>query len=138
MADFVYNVSKNNVDISDLRILLLVGYTPSPDHATIDAVIAAATKEADFTNYARKALTGEEWEVDDADNVGRLLADNPPTWEDAGGATNNTFSVAVVYEHHGADDGDNIPVACYDVEETTDGGDLVLSFTDDSKVIETA
>ena len=130
MADLVYNRAKNNVTITDLRMLLLVGYTPDPDHATVDAVIAAATGECTFTNYARKALTGEAWAVDDVNDLGQLLADDPPVWADAGGAVNNLVSHAVVFEYVDADDGNNLPVACYEVDLTTNGGDLELNLTD--------
>ncbi len=126
MADIVYNRAKNNIDISDLRIMLLVSYTPNPDHATITAVKAAATKECDFTNYARKALTGEAFTVDNAADTGKLDADDPATWAGAGGVTNNTISHAVIYEHHGASDDDNLPVTCHEVGKATNGTDLII------------
>jgi hypothetical protein len=130
MAAICYNRAKNNINIADLRVLLLVGYTPDVDHTTLTAVIAAATKECDFTNYARKALTGEAFSVDNGTDTGKLDADNPSTWSDAGGASNNEVSHAVVFEHVDADDDNNLPVSCHSVGITTNGGDLTVAFAD--------
>jgi hypothetical protein len=131
MAAYVYNVSKNNIDTADLRVLLLVGYTFDADHATVAAVIAAATKECDFTNYARKALTSEAFSVNNTTDRGILDADDPATWANAGGTMDNTISHAVVYDHNGADDASNIPISCHTVAKTTNGGDLTVQISAD-------
>ena len=129
MADYVYNRAKNNVTITDLRVLLLVGYVFDADHDTITDVLAAATKECDFTNYARKALADEAWSVSDSTDKGMLDATDPATWADAGGVANNTISHMVVYEHVGAD-GVNLPVSCHGTgfPLTTNGSDLTVRF----------
>jgi hypothetical protein len=126
MAAYVYNCAKNNIDISDLRILLLVGYTFNADHDDVAEIIAAATKECDFTNYARKALTGEAFTVNNTSDLGKLDADDPSTWTSAGGATNNTISHAVIYQYN-ASDASAVPVTCHTVSKTTDGSDLVIA-----------
>jgi hypothetical protein len=130
MADAVYNRAKANIDISDLRVLLLVGSTFDADDDNITQVIAGATKECDFTNYARKALGSESHTIDDSANTAVLDANDPSTWSSAGGASNNTISAMVVYQHVGASDDDNLPVSYHDTgfPITTNGGDLTVAF----------
>ena len=125
MSAIVYNRAKNNITITDLRIMLLVGYTPDPDHATLDDLTAF---EATFTNYARKALAGEAFTVINATDRGKLDADDTGlTWASAGGAVNNLVSHAVIFEYVDADDTNNLPVSCHTVGLTTNGGDLVVT-----------
>ncbi|MFH0980284.1 MAG: hypothetical protein V2A79_01935 [Planctomycetota bacterium] len=126
MAANVYNVSKNNIDTTDLRVLLLVGYTFDADHATVAAVIAAATGECTFTNYARKALADEAFTVINATDRGMLDATDPAVWASAGGAVNNLVSHAVVYDHN-TNDADSIPVSCHTVGLNTNGGELDIN-----------
>lgn len=126
MADIIYNRAKGPIDISDLRAILLVGYTPDVDHATLTAVIAAATKEADFASYARQPLTGVAWSVDDVNNWAILDAENP-LWEAA--TAGQTLSHMVIYEHHSDEDDDlNLPVTAHGTgfPVETDGTDLLV------------
>ena len=123
-----FNRAKANIDHSDLRVLLLVGYTPDVDHATLAAVVAAATGECDFTNYERKALTGEAHTINNTSDTAILDADNPATWTAAGGATNNTISHMVVYEHVDGTNANDLPVSWHAVAITTNGGDLTIEF----------
>ena len=128
MAAITYNRAKANITHSDLRVLLLVGYTPDVDHATLAAVVAAATGECDFTNYARAALTGETHTIDNVSDTAILDAANPATWTAAGGTTDNVVSHAVVYEHVDGTNANDLPVSCHDVGKTTNGGDLTVEF----------
>ena len=128
MAAIVYNVAKANIDISDLRVMLMVGHTPDQDNATLAAVIAASGAEAAFTNYVRKALTGEAHTIDQSGNLAKLDAASP-VWTAAGGASNELVSHMVVYQYAEAD-ADAIPVSCHDVGLTTNGGDLTCDFAE--------
>ena len=125
MAAGVYNRALNNVTITDLRVLLVKGYTADRDHATVAAILASAgCDECDFDNYARKALADEAWTVTDATDTGKLDATDPTIWAAAGGTTDNLVSHAIVYEHVGADDASNLPVSYHTVGKNTNGGDL--------------
>jgi len=131
MAATVYNISKNNIDTADLRVMLVVGYTFDADHATITAVLASAgCAEATFTNYARKALASEAFTVINATDRGMLDAADPSTWSNAGGTVDNLVSHAVVYDHN-TNDGDSLPVSCHTVAKTTNGGDLDIDLSAD-------
>jgi hypothetical protein len=129
MAAIVYNVAKANIDISDLRVMLMVGHTPNQDHATLAAVIAGSGAEATFTNYVRKALASEAHTIDQSGNLAKLDATDP-VWTAAGGAVNELVSHEIVYQYAAAD-ADAIPVSCHDVGITTNGGDLTIAFHTD-------
>lgn len=129
MAAGVFNVSKNNITITDLRVLLVKGYTPDADHATVAAIVASdGCDECTFTNYARKSLSDEAFSVINASDVGMLDATDAAAFTDAGGASNDTISHAIVYDHVGADDATNIPVSWHEVGITTNGATITLPF----------
>lgn len=127
MADSVYNVSKANITITDLRVLLVKDtYVFDADHEDVADVVA---NECDFTNYARKALSGEAHTVVHASDTAVLDADDPSTWSNAGGAANNDIGGLIVYEHNVAD-ADAKLVSYHDTgfPISTNGGDLTVSF----------
>ena len=129
MSAIVFNVSKNAPAITDLRVLLVTGYTPDPDHATVAAILASSgCDECTFTNYARKTLADEAFSVDNVNDRGKLDATDPATWEDAGGTVDELISHAIVFQYVDADDANNIPISCHSVGKTTNGGDLTLTF----------
>lgn len=132
MSAIVYNRAKNNITISDLRVMLVKGYTPDADHATLAAIVGSdGCDECAFTNYARKALTDEAFSVDNVNDRGKLDATDPATWEDAGGTVDETVSHAIVYEHVDGTDANDLPVSCHSVGKTTNGGDLTVQFSAD-------
>lgn len=97
------------------------------------AMIAGASVEADFTNYARKSVIDSALAAlpaaDDA-NDKRVIDLPNVTWTAAGGASNNTMAKAILcYVADVADIAVNanlVPVAHYDFTPTTTGADLVL------------
>lgn len=133
MANFVFNIAKGSIrkriqDGADLRMLVLKSAGTDAtlkDLDTVAAVLGAgSTTEADFTNYARKTLTGESTSVDDTADVVRADFDNV-TFTAAGGATNNTTTDVIIYQHV-TNDSDSIPLVMLDAVFTTDGNDVNL------------
>lgn len=127
MADSVYNNGKGDIDSTDLRVLLVKStYTFSADHEDVADVVAS---ECDFTNYARKALTGESETYVPASDLWKLDADDPSTWTSAGGATNNTVGGMIVFAYAAAD-ADAKLYTYHDTgfPKTTNGGDLTVTF----------
>lgn len=138
MADFVYNIALGRVaekaaQGADLRLLVLKEAATDAtlrDLATVGAVIGdASTTEADFTNYARAALTGVTVDVDNAGNAVSVDAADV-TFTSAGGAVNNTTTDAIIYEHV-TNDSDSIPLVQLDAVFTTDGNDVTLQMNAD-------
>jgi hypothetical protein len=133
MANGVFNISKGfdwDWVADDPRVMLLkVAQADATleDHDTISAILGAANTEADFTNYARTALTGEAISIDDTNNRSEMDANNV-TWSSAGGASNNTLVKLIVYLEGGGTDGTRIPVSHHDFAITTNGGDLTAQF----------
>lgn len=136
MSDDVFNIAKGAVAekfrdgaANGIVMLLKTGETESAlvDYDTVAALLAGAPEEADFTNYARKTgLTGTITVDDTNDRVDVDIPDQ--TWDDAGGASNNTLVKAVVaYEESAADSG-RIPLTHHDFTSTTDGSDLTIEF----------
>lgn len=127
MADSWYNISKGGYSPTDLRVLLVKsGYTFDADHDYVDDVVA---NECDFTNYERKALTSEAWSIDNANDRAKLDADDPATWSDAGGATDNELQAMIVFEYNAADASAQL-VSCHETNidgVNTNGGDLTIA-----------
>jgi len=93
---------------------------------------AAGNTEADFTNYARKAITDAELAAlpapDDTNN--RYDIGMPDqVYTSAGGATNNSLVKAIICydaDTTGGTDTDLIPCAHYDFAIITDGSNVTL------------
>ena len=99
------------------------------DYDDLAALLAAAgNTEADFTNYARKTVSGGSITVTVDDTNDRVDIDIPDqTWTSAGGATNNTLvKLLVCYDPDttAGTDADIIPISAHDFAVTTDGSDL--------------
>jgi hypothetical protein len=97
------------------------------DYDDLAAVLAGASDECDFTNYARITRTsGITPTVDDTNN--RLDIDIADfTWASAGGASNNTIAkLLVCYDPDttGGTDGSIIPLTAHSYDETTSGSDI--------------
>lgn len=139
MADGVFNISKGKAGYyatlpaaNDALIVVLIKSTGLEADDTLNnyddlaALLAAANDEADFTNYARKAITSVTNTVDDTNN--RLDSDfADQTWTAAGGAANNTLGkLLVCYDPDttAGTDSSIIPLTYHDFSATTDGSDL--------------
>lgn len=133
MASLVFDaasdgIAKLNIDwiLNDIRVLLLQGAgTPLKANATVGAVLAEASiSECNATDYVRKALAGMS--ITTTGNKTLFDATNP-VWTTLGGATNNTITWAVIYDHV-FDDTDSIPLCAIDTNElTTNGGQVTLT-----------
>lgn len=140
MANILYNGAKKGIAdssfdwVNDTIVCMLIeaGYTPNPDHATLD--MGGATDPVDVelagTGYARKVLTGKVVTQDDANDVVFFDADDI-TWT----AINaGTPVAAIIYKRVGVDDttpADDILIAYIDsgFPVTTNGGDMTLQFS---------
>jgi hypothetical protein len=137
MADFVFNRALGRIaefaEAGDLRLLLLKGAAADAVHkdlATVAAVLAeGATDEADFTNYARVELDNVQVDVDNAGDAVNVRCDNV-TFADAGGASNNNVTDAIIFLF-GTDDSDSIPLVQLDAEFVTDGNTVMLEMHQD-------
>lgn len=148
MSDFVFNAAKGRAvqwgadaiagtNGSLIRMLALkasAADATAVDYDTVAALLAdASTTEADFTNYARKDVTGTLTRtLDDTDDEHELdCADQ--TWTSAGGATNNTLTdVVFYYDPDGSDtDAQNVPISQHDFTPTTTGADVTVEIPAD-------
>ena len=115
-------------------VLLKTGDTDDNyrDFDTLAALLAGASEECDFTNYARQVFTDADLSnptVDDTNNR-QDASITQKTISSAGGATNNTIVRGVVCydpDSTGGTDSDIIPIGVYDASVTTNGQDLVIS-----------
>lgn len=133
MANFVFNVALGRIaekvsDGATLKLLVLKAAGTDAalkDLDTITAVLAeGSTTEADFTNYARPTLASVTATVDDSgDAVEVDCAD--VVFTSAGGASNNTTTDVIIYEHV-TNDSDSIPLVQLDAVFTTDGNNITL------------
>jgi hypothetical protein len=97
------------------------------DYADVAAILAGASDEADFTNYARKSITsGIVITPDNGNN--RVDATIPnQVWSTAGGVQNNSLGKLVVAydpDTTGGTDNTLIPLVAFDFTATTDGNNL--------------
>lgn len=139
MGDVVANIAKGRVahygTLPAASDAFLVGLLKSAglqadatliDHDDIAAMTGATNDECDFTNYARKTVTGITVTVDDTnERVDVDMADQ--TWTAAGGAANNT--VGKLFTAYDGDtgagtDSNLVPLTYHDFSVTTDGSDL--------------
>jgi hypothetical protein len=102
------------------------------DHDNVSVLLAGTSDQADFTNYARKTVSGSTIDVNFDDTNNRVLLDMPDqTWTAAGGATNNALGALLIAfdANTGAGtDTDLVPLLKLDFTATTDGNDLILRF----------
>lgn len=140
MANGVFNIARGRAAYyatlpatSDALIVVLlksaglVADDTLNDYVDLAALLAGASDEADFTNYARKTVTASVTVT--IDNTANLVdADLPDqTWAAAGGAVNNTLGKLLIC--YDADTGAGtdaaiIPLTYHDFSATTDGSDL--------------
>lgn len=142
MADGVFNIAKgkagyyaSQAGTGNAALVVVLLKTVEADdtlnnYDDLGALLAAgggvSNVEADFTNYARKAITSVTETVDDGANT---LADDfaDQTWTSAGGGTNNTMAkLLVCYDADttAGTDSNIIPLTYHDWTPTTDGSDL--------------
>lgn len=132
MANFVFNrgiaelfKGDTDLDVADLRVLLLKSSaSPNRDHNVV-ADIVAGSAEISVSGYARQALTGETVTEDDTNDQVYLDA-NDPTFTAL--ATGETVGWGALFRHTG-NDATAPCLAAYDVADTpTNGTDMTLQF----------
>lgn len=129
--EFFHRVADNDPANSAIVVVLLkVAEADATllDYDDLGALLGGSNTEADFTNYARKVLTGVSGgTVDDTNDwVQNFITDQ--TWTSAGGATNNTLvKLLVCYDDDttGGTDANIIVLSHHDFAATTDGNDLI-------------
>lgn len=148
MADGVFNIAKgrvveyynrvkgNDPAASRFTVLLLetdVVDATMEDYDDLAAILAGASIEAAFTNYARVHLEDTDLAAlpapDDTNN--RYEVDIPDTvWTAAGGAANETLARLIVcYDPLGTNiDANLIPLTFHDFVITTNGGDMTAAY----------
>ncbi len=97
------------------------------DLDTVADLLAGDATEADFTNYARKTGLAGVTEVDDECNKVKLSV-STLTWENAGGATNNSLVKLVIAIQTGADDTTLIPLTHHNFKILTNGSAIQADF----------
>lgn len=141
-SDFVFNVALGAAgyyatlpESGDGLLMVMVKTTSIQadstmrDHDTLAALLGSNT-EADFTNYARKALASVTSTIDDSNERRRASFTNPVSYTSAGGAANNTIGkIVICYDPDtgAGTDSSIIPLTAHAVTITTDGNDLDVS-----------
>jgi hypothetical protein len=143
MSDGAFNIAKGKIRYytelpaaSDALVVVLlkstglVADTALADYDDLAALLAGASDECDFTNYARKTVTlGVIATVDDSND--RVDVDMPDlTWTAAGGAANNTVGKLIVAYDPATGSGTDseiIPLTFHDCAFTTDGTDVTAA-----------
>lgn len=144
MANVVFNVAKGRVNELHRRVngndpatsglIIVLAKVAASDASLIDedtlaTVLAGATDECDFTNYARKIITDADIvdpTVDDTnDRQDADIADQ--TYVSAGGGTNNNVVALIICFAPDVSGADStlIPLTKHDFVVTTDGTDIV-------------
>ncbi len=116
MAETVYNVAKTqlmngslDLDTDDIRSLLFTGAVSiNPDHATVQAVVAANTEASD-ASYGRVALTTETVTQDDTND----RADFDAADISFGSLDNETPTACLIFKFV-TNDTDSIPISIHD------------------------
>ena len=101
--------------------------------ATLSEVLANGSTEANFTNYARKNVTGSDVSVlvDSTNNRATVTIPNQ-LYTNAGGALNNSLVAALIcYDDDttSGSDANIIPLSKLDLSYTTDGTSMMVAFT---------
>ena len=135
IAEYYKRIVANDPNTSVFKVILLkvneaVGTLVDQD--TVATMLAANT-EANFTNYVRKVLTDTSLAAlpvpDDTNN--KLVLQLPTqTWTSAGGALNNTLTMACVayYPDTAGADSTGVPCTFYDFATTTNGTDISVAW----------
>jgi hypothetical protein len=153
VANIVFNIAKgevnaytkrvvNNDPANSALVIVLLKTAEADgvlqDYDTLGAILSAgggtANVEANFTNYARKVLTNTELSAPTVDDAGNQQYSDAPdqTYVSAGGAVNNSLVKMVIC--YDADtttgtDANLIPLVALDFVSTTDGTDILASFS---------
>lgn len=131
---FVFNVGRGRlqqlIDMgATIKMLILKAAATASvleDLETVAEVLAnGSTNEADFTNYARKTLSLTKNVNNTSDRV--ELSFDEVVFTEAGGETNNTTVLAVIYIQGPSGDSDSTPLVALDAVFTTDGNDVKLN-----------
>ena len=106
------------------------------DYGSVSTLLAGASDEATFTNYARKQISVLTPTSDNTNNRNLIdIADL--TWALAGGAINNTlgkFLLAYDPAPGTSTDVDRVPLLAFNIFATTDGNDLTVRIHADGLV----
>jgi hypothetical protein len=153
VANIVFNIAKGEVNAyvkrvvnndpanSALVIVLLKTAEADAtlqDYDTLGAILSAgggtANVEANFTNYARKVLTNTELSAPTVDDSGNQQYSDAPdqTYVSAGGAVNNALvKMIICYDSDTTTGTDSniVPLVALDFTITTDGTDILASFS---------
>ena len=130
------NVAAGSPANSALVVVLLKAQETPEDtllsRATLADVLSNGSTEADFTNYARKTVTGGDVTVtvDNANDRATIAIPNQ-LYTSAGGASNNSLVAALVcYDDNttSGTDANIIPISKIDLSYTTDGTSMMLVF----------
>ena len=134
------HTSNYDLDTGTYKLALLKSsYTPNPDHEYMADV---ASHECDATNYTggyggsgRKTIASPSVTYDSSLNRVVWDFDNPATWVDLGGATNNTLRYGVILKEI-TDDAASPIFAVLDMTAiySTTGGDFTASFSSEGVV----
>lgn len=147
MASYIFNISRGRVVEYYARIVqndpntsgFLVSLLKANeavgslvDHDTLASLLGSNTA-ADFTNYVRKTITDAtlaSLPAPDDTNNKMVLQFPSQTWLNAGGATNNTLTMAIVSYAPDVAGADStiIPCAAYDYATVTNGTDITISW----------
>lgn len=141
-SDIVFNVAKGRIAYyaslpaaNDALILVLlkssglVSDATMKDYDDLAAILAGASDEADFTNYARKTLASVTVTVNDTDDRVDIDCDDV-VYTSAGGASNNTMGKAIICydpDTTGGTDSSIIPLSAHSYDGTTDGSTITLT-----------
>ena len=130
------NVAAGSPTNSALVVVLLKAQETPEDtllsRATLADVLSNGSTEADFTNYARKTVTGGDVAVAvDNSNDWATIAIPNQLYTSAGGASNNSLVAAVICYDDDTTSGTDtniIPISKIDLSYTTDGTSMMLVF----------
>ena len=143
MGDFIYNSALGRIreyaddaagDIAAAQFVLML-VTASETDATqrdfndVAAILAGASVQATFTNYARKDIENANIVVTLDDPNEKVDIDIPDqTFTSAGNGANDTMTDAIFsFDLTGSDTDANLePISQHDFTPTTDGSDLTL------------
>jgi len=148
MANITFNVAKGRVnsyvdrvvanDPATSGIIVVLLKTTATDLvlqdlATLSAILAGSSVEADFTNYARIVLTDADLSAPTVDNNTDTQYSAIPALQIAsagdGGAGDNTLSKAILCYAPDVAGADStlIPLTAHDISVTTNGNNLNIN-----------
>ena len=100
------------------------------DYDTVAAILAGASNEAAFDNYARANIANVAVTLDDTADENSVDGDDVSITA-AGGTTDETLAKVVVYydaDTTAGTDANAIPISHHDVSLTTNGGNLTIAW----------